>query len=123
MKKHIRKVLALAVCLIMVIGTMVPYAFAEGETPTSTLNVGDQRTFYTNDKNQLPEAPEGTEWQGPVEGQEAGVLQCDKENGQIIWGEEWESIDAKDYVENDKHYKREPTYVVIDYYQGTEPLP
>ena len=122
MKKHIRKVLALAVCLIMVIGTMVPYAFAEGETPTSTLNVGDQRTFYTNDKNQLPEAPEGTEWQGPVEGQEAGVLQCDKENGQIIWGEEWESIDAKDYVENDKHYKKETTYVDKYYYKGTGPL-
>ena len=35
MKKHIRRALALAVCLMMVIGTMAPYAFAENETSGS----------------------------------------------------------------------------------------
>lgn len=118
MKKNIRRVLAVAVCLIMVIGTMTPYAFAE--TPEYTLD--GKNTFTSTDPDAtLPtNIPEGTEWQGPVIGTEAGVLNCGME-GQIIWGE-WEPIDAEEYVENDKHYTKETTYVDKYYYKWAAPL-
>ena len=57
MKKHIRRALAMAVCLIMVIGTMAPYAFAEDTYSVGdTIELGSTVAPPTN-------IPENTEWQ------------------------------------------------------------